>query len=224
MKELWELAISPGVLPFSLLLIPIALYWVFCLLGFLDLDFLDFDLDFDADVDVDVDGAGEGNHGGGVFSGMVQGALRFMNATDVPLMAVLSFLFIFLWGLAMAGNHLFNPDSGEFVASMIGLGSLVGAVFLTKWLTAPMKPFFRTLKGTEGESKPVVGRTGTVRSRVIDEHSGQVEVEDPEAPLLVNARLSPGSDALARGAKVLVYQHDAERGIYLVRSLEDSTP
>ena len=41
MKEIWDLATNGQVLPFTLLLIPVALYWLLALLGTLDLDFLD---------------------------------------------------------------------------------------------------------------------------------------------------------------------------------------
>ena len=49
-KEIWDLATNGQVLPFTLLLIPVALYWLLALLGTLDLDFLDVDLDPGLDI------------------------------------------------------------------------------------------------------------------------------------------------------------------------------
>ena len=93
MKELWDLAIGPQVLPFTLLLLPVFLYWLLAALGTLDLDFLNVDLDADVDMDVDgdldVDAAGVGDGapdgGPGVFMSGLHGALRAVNATDVPM-------------------------------------------------------------------------------------------------------------------------------------------
>ncbi|MCP5545207.1 MAG: hypothetical protein H7A49_15030, partial [Akkermansiaceae bacterium] len=41
--EVWKLAISPGVLPLTILLVPMALFWMSCLVGAFDFDFLSFD-------------------------------------------------------------------------------------------------------------------------------------------------------------------------------------
>ncbi|MFP6881689.1 MAG: hypothetical protein VCA34_12105 [Roseibacillus sp.] len=56
-KGIWDLAISGQVLPFTLLLVPIILYWLMAAIGALDLEFLnvDFDAHVDTDIDVDVD-------------------------------------------------------------------------------------------------------------------------------------------------------------------------
>ncbi|MEO1835610.1 MAG: hypothetical protein ABGZ49_08975 [Akkermansiaceae bacterium] len=137
--------------PFTLLLVPIILYWLMAAIGALDLEFLnvDFDAHVDTDNDVDVD-AGDFDGGGhGPFLGFVHGALKIVNGTDVPIMAVFSFLFIFLWICAMLGNLWFNPDGTEFRGTMIGLGSFVGAVLLTRLATEPLKPIFRAMKGAD---------------------------------------------------------------------------
>ncbi|MFP6878704.1 MAG: hypothetical protein VCA37_17900 [Roseibacillus sp.] len=137
--------------PFTLLLVPIILYWLMAAIGALDLEFLnvDFDAHVDTDNDVDVD-AGDFDGGGhGPFLGFVHGALKIVNGTDVPIMAVFSSLFIFLWICAMLGNLWFNPDGTEFRGTMIGLGSFVGAVLLTRLATEPLKPIFRAMKGAD---------------------------------------------------------------------------
>ena len=226
MKEIWDLAISGQVLPFTLLLVPIILYWLMAAIGALDLEFLnvDFDAHVDTDIDVDVDAGdfdGGGDHGGGhgPFLGFVHGALKIVNGTDVPIMAVFSFLFIFLWICAMLGNLWFNPDGTEFRGTMIGLGSFVGAVLLTRLATEPLKPIFRAMKGDGTEHKPVVGRSGTVRSGEITTENGQVEIEESGEVLLLNARLGEGAKPLPRGTEVVVYNYDKESGIYYVKNI-----
>ncbi len=135
MKEIWNLAISPQVLPLTLLLVPVALYWVLNMLGVLDLEFLD--------AEVDADGPDESDS---TMSQWLHGALRIVNAKDVPVMVVLSVLVILLWACAMIGNLWFNPGAGALAGGIIALGALAAAVVLTRFAVAPLKPFFRVLR------------------------------------------------------------------------------
>ena len=211
---IFELSISAAVLPFTLLLIPIALYWGLCLVGMLDFEFLDVDFDMDAE-------GGEGGEaeGGSNFLGdSFHTALKAVNATDVPVMIVLSILVIMLWCCTMLGNLWFNKDGESGLAVAIALGGLVSAVLLTRLTTTPLKPVFRALKGSGTANRPVVGRVGKVRSRVLDTKGGQIEVEDAETPLLLSARLSEESESLVRGDEVIIYRYEQEKGICYVRS------
>jgi len=239
-KEIWDLAVSPQVLPFTLLLVPVAFYWLLALVGVVDLDFLDIDLDLDPDVDLDVDadldldagaeadagpdtgdvgGAGHGHHSPG--AGILHGALRVIGATDVPIMAVLSIMIVFLWAGTMIGNQWINPGQVAFIGTMIGLGSLVAAVILARVVTYPLRPFFRAFKKGGSTNLPVIGRSGLVRSRELTEDHGQVALEEKGEQIYLNARLPGGSPALRRGDEVLVYKYDRDSGIYYVRNLHE---
>ncbi|WP_193212922.1 hypothetical protein [Luteolibacter marinus] len=213
MKEILELAISPQVLPLTILLVPVALYWVLNMLGAVDLDFLD--------VDFDTDGP-DGDSGDS--GGMLSSALRIVNAKDVPLMVVLSVLVILLWTCAMLGNLWFNQAQSGTTGGIVALGSLAGAVILTRFVVAPLKPLFRLLKSDDEKHVPVIGRTGIVRTAEVDERSGQVEIENAGAPLYLNARVAAGSSPLPRDAEVIVIAHDADTGVYTVRSLSADNP
>lgn len=213
MKDIWELAISPQVLPLTVLLAPVALYWLLHLLGAVDLDFLGAEIDADGPAEKD-----------GLFNSWLQGALRFVNATEVPVMIVLSVLAILLWAVAMIGNLWFNPNQGALAGGIIAGASLVAAIALTRFAIAPLKPFFRLIRADDEKLPPVVGRTGTVRTAVVDERGGQVEIENSEAPLLLNARVATGSPPLPRHTPVIVIHHDPESGIHTVRSLSEPLP
>ena len=212
MKEIWNLALSPQVLPLTILLVPVALYWLLNMLGAVDLDVLD--------VDVDTDGPDDNGFLGNFF----QGALRMVNATDVPVMIVLSILAILLWACTMIGNLWFNASQSGLTGGVIVVASLVASVILTRFAVAPLKPFFRLIRADDEKHPPVIGRTGIVRTAAVDERGGQVEIENKEAPLLLNARLAAGSTPLSRNAEVIVISHDPESGIYTVRSLSESIP
>lgn len=215
MKEIWDLATSPGVVVLTLLLGPMALFWIACFIGTLDFDFIGVDF-----------GEGGVDTGDGVtlFGGTVRWLFRFVHGDEVPVAALGSFLLVFEWGCVMLGNHFWNPDENLKQAGIIAAVSLVPALFFTKFTGLCLSPMFRILKGSEGQAKPVIGRQGRVRSGVLDDRSGQVEVEDPEVPLLINAHVASGAEALVRGDLVVVESHDADRDTYLVTLTPDPNP
>ena len=214
MKEIWNLAISPQVLPLTILLVPVALYWLLNVLGAVDLDFLDVDFDHDT----------HGAHHDSSHDSWFHGALRFVNATDVPVMIVLSVLVILLWACAMIGNLWFNAQQSGLTGGIIAGTALVAAVVLTRYVVAPLKPFFRLIRADDEKHPPVVGRSGIVRTAWVDERSGQVEIEMQGAPLLLNAKVAAGTFSLPRNTEVIVVSHDAVTGVYTVRSLSDASP
>jgi hypothetical protein len=222
-KEIWNLAISPQVLPLTILLVPVALYWLLNVLGAVDLDFLDVDVDVDAHG---AHGAGhhDANHDSSSHDSWLYGALRIVNATDVPVMIVLSFLVILLWACTMVGNVWFNAQQSGLTGGIIVVAALVASVVLTRFAVAPLKPFFRLIRAEDEKHPPVIGRTGIVRTAWVDERSGQVEIEMQGAPLLLNAIVATGTFSIPRNTEVLVISHDAATGVYTVRSLSDSSP
>lgn len=216
MKEIWNLAISPQVLPLTILLVPVAIYWLLNVLGAVDLDFLD--------VDFDTHGHHHHDHHDTSHVSWLHGALRLVNATDVPVMIVLSILVILLWACTMIGNLWFNAQQSGLTGGIIVIAALAASVVLTRFVVAPLKPFFRLIRADDEKHPPVVGRTGVVRTAWVDERSGQVEIEMQGAPLLLNARVAAGTFSLPKNTEVIVISHDPETGIYTVRSLSDSTP
>ena len=207
MKELWDIAIQPHNLPLTCVVGVFMVYWIICILGVFGVDSLDLDLDGDPDADL-------GHSGPAPLTSL----LRFVNAADVPLMAVLSFLSIFMWVITMTGNHYLNPELNDFVIMAIFGVSFVIGVILTKLATAPLVPIFRKMKELE-KAEPAVGGFGVVISKNVDEKYGQVEQKRKEgAPAILNCRTS-GGEPIARGTEVAILSYDKNTGIYLVRKL-----
>jgi len=117
-----------------------------------------------------------------------------------------------------------NAGQSGLAGGIIVIAALVAAILLTRVSLAPLKPFFRIIRAENDKNPPVIGRTGIVRTATVDERGGQVEIENQEAPLLLNARLASGSAPLSRNTEVIVISHDPESGIYTVRSLSESIP
>jgi hypothetical protein len=147
--------------------------------------------------------------------------IRYLNGDVVPLAAALSLLLTYLWCAVMIG-HSVHPPGGDLGAIVMLYAIGIPPAFIcTSLSTRLIRPFFAALEGREGEAKPVIGRCGSVRSGACDELSGQVELDDPESPLLVNARVPEGGNAIPRGTRVVVVSHDARRDFYLVTPLTE---
>jgi hypothetical protein len=87
----------------------------------------------------------------------------------------------------------------------------------------PLKPLFRLMQEDPESAKPVLGRSGMVRTAFVNEREGQVEIENAGAPLLLHARIAAGSPPLPRNTAVLVISYDEATGIYIVRSLSETS-
>ena len=211
MKEIWQLAISPGVLPATLLLIPILLYWIVGALGVFNLD-----LDGVDPSAMDANGDGVTDHHDGVFANVMGGMTRLVNAQDIPLMVILTLITLFLWSSLMISHFLFAAVAPSW---MLAIASLVASIVLTRLATIPLRPFFLALKKDSENHVPVVGRSGVVRTHELTDSHGQIEVPDPMGPMLLNARVKPGVAPLRKGDEVIVFEFDSSRSIYYVKSL-----
>jgi len=183
-------------------------------LGLIDLDF------FGISLDTGGDGAEGNTPHHGIIGYACQGMLRVVNATKVPLMVVLSILIILLWGFAMLANYYFNSSGSGFIGGLVSVPALVMALLATRLVTMPLIPMFEALRGDIDSHLPIIGRTGIVRTAEVSEHFGQAEVENSEAPLLLNVRVAAGQPALPRGTSIIICRHEEQTGTYLVRRLD----
>lgn len=184
------------------------LYWLTCIIGIVGVDTFDLDLDADGDLSSD------GHHLPSPFAVL----LRFVNGVDVPLMAVLSFLSVFMWVLSMMGNYYLNPSLSDLLILSIAAVSFVISIFLTKIVTTPLVPIFKKMNELE-RAEPAVGGIGIVISKQVDQSYGQVEQQrDKGAPAVLNCRIS-SETPIPRGTEVAIVSYDQDKGVYLVRAL-----
>ncbi len=210
MKELWEQAILPYNLPFTILLGVMVGYWLLTLIGAVGMDSLDMDIDADASVDGD-------------FGDISAAMLRLVNAGMIPVTVVLSILILLMWVGVLTLNFYLNPGHSGLLALGFVVAAFIAGVIGTKIITQPLVPFMRRLKEAENAA-PVIGEMGIVRSIELDSIYGQVEVQRPDgAPAILNAKLGPGSIAVPRGTEVAIVSMDEKTGVYLARALPSSS-
>lgn len=235
--EFLTLCFSLPVLPFTVLLILVFLYWTLVIVGALAPDSLHIDMDGDLDADVggdfgdldaghvDVDaghadighadaGHADAGHMDGGGSLMI-GALRFINVGEVPLMVVASFFIFTLWACTLISNQYLSPTLGPFASIVMLVPNLIASAIVAKVVTTPFKMMFKHINAGIAAPAKIVGKTCIVKTPEANETSGQAEMKTDSSPLLLNVRTKPG-ETLAKGDEALVVAHDPQRDTYTV--------
>lgn len=212
MGELLHIAMAWPSVVYTLLSGLALLYWVFVIIGALDIDFLEFDVDVDLEIDGAADGATEGL--GGALGLLT--ALRLRNA---PITVTFSFLFLFAWAFSVLGVH-YLAANGFAMGAAVLVGSFFASVPITAVLTRPMRPLFATQTGTTRAE--LTGRTCVVTTGRVDGGFGQAEISDRGDHLLVQVRCDEANE-LQRGQEALIIDYDEEREAYTVEPLGGST-
>lgn len=198
-------AFSPVNAVFSTLLVLLLLYWIMVILGVMDMDFIDMEWMPDLDV--------EGGEGFFPFF------LGLLNIGEVPVMIVISILVVFAWFISLLSNFYFNPLDSLFLSIVFFFASIAGSFFLTSFTVRPLSRFFSPLhKDGEGRGK-ILYQEGVVVTSRVDETFGMVEIATSGSPITVNARTENGKVFL-KGDRVLLYDHDKDKGIYFVDTYE----
>lgn len=219
--------------PTVLLTIPLgvmAVYWLFVLLGALDINLLgdadgsghgDVHLDAHGHLDGHLDGHGHHGHQGqdghgdaGEPSGGIAGLLHALGLGGVPVTVMLSLLLVTAWVFSIGGTELLGalglgspPDVLDWKGTLVGLASLGLAVPVTRLLIRPLRRFFRTIAAPQ--HRDLLGKICTITTLRVDERYGQAEIEDGGAGLLVQVRSSdPGR--LHRGDRAVIFDYRDE--------------
>lgn len=207
------------VLPATTILAICVIYWLFVILGTLDIDTLDFapeldadiDLDLDADADADAQGAESANSW---FSSLID----FFNLVEIPAIVFLTVKSICWWFLMVTLDAALNPAGAVVIGLGLAVGTLIVSLFVAKFVTQPFKPFFKRLNQGEAHIE-IVGSEATVKTSQVDEKFGQIVIEKDGSPLILNARTAEGAPPISKDEKVIVYREKKKDGIYFIRKI-----
>ena len=239
MEHLLNLALSFPVLPFSLLMGMVFLYWLAVILGQVGLDALDGDgaaeaLTGKAEA---LGAAGKGLEGvGEAVSGKAEalagksealgaeghGLLDVLGLGGVPVTIALSLLIFIGWASTLLGMHWLGPvlpeafpdlilKSGVFVGgSALGVGLSVLAV-------KPLRPFFKFKQAPTRNT--LLGRVCVIDSGSVDGRHGQAILEDGGAGLRLHV-ICAKANTLKRGDRALILDFDPSREVYEVEPVD----
>ena len=202
MIEFLQTALSFPTALYTGLLGIVTIYWLFSIIGFLDIDMLDADIDIDADSSPSA------------FSNFLT---RF-KLDGVPVTLSLSFVILFSWIICFLVTYWVSSQiAEEWIRVFLGLWLIVLAPFITAPIVAiiiaPLKPLFK--KQHEQGSKDIIGRVAIIRSSKVTASFGEANVQDSGAGLILKVRAEEPND-IKRGDQVLLQQYNVANNTYLV--------
>jgi len=200
-SDLVNVASGGPVLIWSLFLGLCLIYWLFVILGALDIDAFDLDLDVDGDVDLDIEADMDADVSGGESPGLLIGIFKFLNLDSVPFMVFFSFFSLTAWTVGVLVSSYISEDW------ITGLAVLLPNIFISlivsKYVTAPLAPVFNNLNDIAKELD-LSGEVGTVVHGFDKGELSQAQILRNGENLLVSIRVTDDSikSAFTKGEKV----------------------
>ncbi len=246
MSQLFHIAFAFPTLIWTVLLGVALCYWMFVVLGALDIDlFGDADVDgvldgggdiggdIGGDAGVDVGGGDAGGDVGGDAGGDAGGdvdaggggleLLALLGLRKVPLTVSLSFVFLFAWMASLVMLLAFGEALAELPRWLSALLLLVGALGLSLPLTSlavrPIAPLFVIHRAKVNTD--YIGSVCVVTTGRVDAGFGQARVEDEGGVVLVIPVRYEGDGGFGRNDKALIIGYDEDRHAYLIEPMSD---
>jgi hypothetical protein len=222
MSELWFASLRFPTVVFTIALGIALVYWLFVLLGALDIDLFggehadvgghDVDVDVGGhDVDADVDGDLDAD-GAGLWHTLGLGS--------VPLTISISTIVLVAYVTCLLVMHYVVADSGiGWLPPVLLPATLLFAMPVSGVLVRPLAPIFEVHEGRSRHQ--YIGHVCTVLTGPVDDKFGDATIEDGGTRLIVQVR-SDSKGTLERGDKALIIEFDNERQAYLVVPAADA--
>lgn len=202
---------------FTFLLVIVSLYWLVAVLGFIDIDFLDFDIP-DDNGELGVNSRAEFSNPD-VLAGLM---LRF-GLVGVPITVIVSLISLVGWLLSYYVVHfLFGMVPDGVFRWLAGLPALIGCLYVAAMITSvlikPLRPLFQ--KAQQESVKHILGQCALVRTSRVDNGFGEAILDDGGAGLILKVR-SIGEEVFKQGDKVILLEFLKEESAYLVISEDE---
>lgn len=234
MNELLAASLEFPTVVFTIVLGIVLVYWLFVLLGALDIDL------FGGDVDVDVSGAAKGigdvltggakggaeafhadaggdAHAGGDADADGGGVWHGLGLGDVPVTISVSLIVLIAWCGSLLAMHYVAGGAG-WQRLVVLVVAIVIALPIAALLVRPLAPVFAVQEGKTNAD--YVGHTCTISTGSVDDNFGQATVEDGGTVLVIQVRCGERGK-LARGDKALIIDFDQARQAYVVEPAAD---
>jgi len=212
MQELFQVAVHPLNLVYTVLVALVVLYWLSVILGAIDISAFDFDLDTDLDVDVDADVDTDIS-----VVGWLATALHFFHFDRLPFMLVMSLVILSAWSMTVLTNHYWGNYSVAFGLALAAPILLV-AFLLAKILSYPLIPLFARMN-TAAVPVEYVGMQCRVKLPPYGKNFGQGGVYHDGDELLVNIK---SNHPLKAGEETVIIGRTEDQRYWLVEPLDGS--
>lgn len=234
MNELLEASVRFPTVVFSVGLGIALIYWLFVLLGALDIDLFH-------DATGAAKGGGEalgdaitgGAKGGAEALKGVKpgdggdagdgGVLDALGLTSVPITISLSAIMLLGWIGSLLGMYYGQRAFGGMSGWLPALICLLVVILVLPAAGVVVRPLRSVFEIKAGKSnRDYVGHTCTITTGSVDAGFGQATIEDGGTVLVIPVRCDR-PDALGRGARALIIDFDDERQAYVVEPSADLT-
>lgn len=222
MTELLQASTRFPTVVFTIALGIALVYWLFVLLGALDLDLLGgghHDLDLGGGHDV---GGGGGDAGGDADAGDVDGGgvWHSLGLGAVPITISVSVIVLVCWCASLLSTTYIAGDSSWIRIILFPLVIIV-AFPVASLLVRPLAPVFKIKEGKFNAD--YVGSLCTITTNSVEPNFGFANIEDGHSLVQIAVRCDrPGK--LARGDKALIIEFDPERRTFVVEPSADMLP
>lgn len=188
------------------------LYWLFAVLGVVDIDVLDID-GLDADMGNEV-----------TTPNAMAGVMLKFGLNGVPVTIIISFLSLFGWLASYYSMHYFSPLIPKGLLSyLFGFAVLIitfwFAVRLTSMVVKLLSPFFKKLD--QQTFKHILGQSAVVRTSKVTDSFGEAFLNDGGAGLILKVRSE--DQTFVKGDKVVLLEYLENENIYRVISEQNFT-
>ena len=196
---------------FGMLLLAMMLYWVIAIFGLVEVDSMDHWVLFDGSHHA---------HGADDSIGALGGLLLKVGLGGIPLTVILTVLFLLSWIISYSLAHVVPMPQGWTLVNIatgavLFVASLVLGFIATVIMLRPLRKAIAMIAPPE-EAKIVLGRTGLVRSAVVNATQGYGSVEDGGGGL--NVQMRSADRELQRGTEVVLIEHMKEHNAWRVVS------
>ncbi len=225
MNELLEASLRFPTVVFTIGLGIVLIYWLFVLLGALDIDLLG-----GGDASGAAKGLGDALTGGAkggaeALKGAAgdgadgDGVMAKLGLGVVPITITVSLIMLLGWCGSLLVMHYGAAAFGMKWLPMVTLPAiLIVAVLVTSVLVRPLAPVFAIKEGKT--NRDYVGHTCSISTGHVDDGFGQATVEDGGTVLVIPVRCDR-TGTLSRGDKALIIDFDDARQAYVVEPALD---
>jgi len=226
-NELVEASLQFPTVVLTIALGIVLVYWVFVLVGALDIDLLG-----GGDADLDVAGAAKGI--GELLTGGAKAGAEAVHAGadadldgggwwhglglgDVPVTISVSLIAMLGWCSSLLVMHYAGGAAG-WLRVIVLVGAILVALPIAALLLRPLAPVFAVQEAKSNAD--YVGHACTITTGSVDDSFGQATVEDGGTVLVIPVRCEQGGK-LARGDRALIIEFDRAREAYVVEPAAD---
>ena len=208
LDELIEVSFNPANSILSILLILSVFYWIMTMVTGVG----DYDIDFDADVDADFDAPDGMVEVPNDPSSFIQ-FLKFLNLDIIPITFFITLVLLFTWLINVNISYYIALPYWMYFITIVP--AFVASLFLTKYLSMPLKPIFKEINHKGEIAYDYLGRVGVLKSTIENDKLGMLELVINKDPIKLLVKSKDGS-LLKAGEKACIVDENPDKKFYFV--------